>query len=102
MRGRTADGIARGAADEQVEISTRPLEWVVGWRTEFSATLPPTMLAHHHAWVEVLVEMRTGADTALLRFDRDPIALSDPAHPRRFWVQRHLRIRGAPAQAGQG
>src|SRR5262249_58682610 len=102
MRGRAADGIERVTADEQVEIGTLLAKRIVGRRTECRAALPPAMFAHHHARIEVRVEMRAGAHAARRGFDGDPVALGDLACPRRLRVQCYGGIWNALAQAGQG
>src|SRR5712691_417150 len=69
MRCRAADGVAYGGADEQVEVGARRPEWVVAGRAKLGAALPPAVLAHRHARVEIRVEPGAGAHAALRRLD---------------------------------
>src|SRR5688572_3934713 len=77
-RWRTADRVACGGADEQVEVGPPRAERIVAGLAELGAALPPAVLAHHHAGIEVLVEPGAGAHAALGRFDRHPIAVGNP------------------------
>ena len=59
------------------------------------------MLADCHAGVEVCVEASAGSHAAFQRFDRNPIALANPARLRRRGMQLHFWVPSALAQAGQ-
>ena len=102
MRCRAADRIERVAADEQVKIGAFRFKWIVCRRAECSAALPPAVLAHYHARIEVRVKMGADAHAALRRVNRDPVALGNPSRPCCFRVQFHFWVEGFPAQAGQG
>jgi len=61
-----------------------------------------TTFAHHHARIEIRVEMGAGAPTARRCCDRAPVALGDLACPRCLRVRCHGGIWNALAQARQG
>src|SRR5271166_5949760 len=84
LRRRTADGIEDIAADEEVEVGAIRPEGVVARGADFRASLPPAMLADRHSGIEVCIEARAGSHTALRRFDRNPVALANPARLRRL------------------
>ena len=102
VRRRSADRIKRRAANEQVEICTLRPERVIARCADRGASLPPAVLADHHARVEVVVEARAGAHAALRRLDRDPVAVGNSARLRRHGMQFDFRMRSTPAQRWQG
>src|SRR5207249_2264441 len=44
MRDGPAHRIHRGVADDQIEIGAVRTEWIVAWRADLGARLPPTVL----------------------------------------------------------
>jgi hypothetical protein len=52
MRWGTADGIANGGVDCQVEIRAVRIERIGIASSQFIATLPPAMLADDNTWIE--------------------------------------------------
>src|SRR4051794_27632446 len=101
MRCRAADWIARGGADQLIEVGALLPKWVVTRRADLGAGLPPAVFAHHHSRIKIGVEPGAGTHATLWRLDRHPIAIGDPARPRRVGVQLHLGVLGTLAQARQ-
>src|SRR4030095_566370 len=101
LRCSAADRVARGGADEQVEVGAHRPQRVVAGRAELGTALPPAVLAHDHTWIEVRIEPGAGAHAAFRRLDRHPVAVGDPARLRRRGMQLHCGMWGALAQTRQ-
>src|SRR4029078_10604749 len=101
MGWRAADGIANAGVHGQVEVHAVRLERVAMANSQFVATLPPAMLPHDDARIELLAEARPGAHATCRGAHADPIAVPNSARRCRWGIEFDLGIRCALAQARQ-
>ena len=79
MGWRAADGVADAGVDRQVEVRTVRTERIAIGNAQFLATLPPAMLAHDDARIELVTEARPRPHSAGRGAHVDPISISDAA-----------------------
>ena len=101
MRCRAADWVHRCASDQQIEVRAQRSERVVAGRPELWASLPPAVLSDDDARIEMLVEPRSGAHTALWGLHRYPVAGGNAARVGRRGMKLDFRMLGAFAQPRQ-
>src|SRR6202521_5983030 len=101
MGWRTADGVANGDVDGQVEVRAVRIEQIGIPSSPFIATLPPAMLADDNARIEFFAETRPGSHSAGRGAHINPISILDSASGGRRRMQLNLRIQCALAQARQ-
>src|SRR6516225_4768881 len=87
VRSRSADGIERRGADDQVEVGSIRSERIIAGCADLGAGLPPAVFADHDIGVEAVVEPSAGAYAPLRRLDRDPVSVGDTAPPRRCGME---------------
>src|SRR5438874_1974485 len=96
-----ADRIANAGVDRQVEIRAVRIERIATANSQFIATLPPAMLAHDDARIELFTEAHPGPHCAGRAAYVNPISVPDSAYCGRRGIQLDLRIQCALAQARQ-
>src|SRR5437868_15254839 len=94
-----ADRIANAGVDRQVEIRAARIERIAIVNSQFIATLPPAMLAHDDARIELFTEARPGPHSAGRGAYVNPISVLDSACCGRPGIQLDLRVQRALAQA---
>ena len=102
MGWRAADGIADTGVDGQVEVRAIRTERIAIANAQFIATLPPAMLAHDDARIELVTEARPSPHAADRGAYVNPISVPDAACRGRRGIELDLRIQCALAQARQG
>ena len=79
MGWRAADGIANAGVDRQVEVRAVRIERIPIANSQFIATLPPAMLAHDDARIELCTEARPGPHSTRRGAYDNPISVPDSA-----------------------
>src|SRR5258708_22907958 len=94
-----ADGISNAGVDHQVEVRALRIERIAIAGSQLIATLPPAMLAHDDARIELFAEARPGPHSTGRGAYVNPIPVPDPACRGRCGIHLDLRIQCALAQA---
>ena len=95
----SADRIANGGVDCQIEVRAVRIEGIGGGHSQLFAALPPAMLADDNAWIEFIAEPRSGPHPAGRCADLNPIAvLTAGCGSRR--IQFDLRVQCALRRLG--
>ena len=97
MRRSTADRIANGDVDRQVEVCPVLIERIGIANSQFIATLPPAMLADDDAWIECFAEPRPGSHPAGRGAHVNPVSFVDSACCGSRRMQFDLRVQSALA-----
>src|SRR5262249_60685087 len=85
----------------QIEIGAVGSKGIITGCADLFASLPPAVLTANDTSLQGVIELGTGTNAAVRRFDAHPIACTDATRASGIRVHFDLRIAPAPPQARQ-